>query len=104
MPLTDNGIHLTEHGYWEAALFISDQLGQDAALTAHVLVLGQDGKIVDEEGTKASSCRKNGHGAYDSRRSIVILPVHLSRRPGTNHETSLSGWRLAIQDLAPGNV
>ena len=44
MPLTTNGIHLTEDGYWAQRVLISQQLAKDFASTYSV-ALGQDGKI-----------------------------------------------------------
>ena len=65
MPLTDNGIHLTEDGYWAAAL--CDQPATSVRIAAATsLVLGQDGKIKSEERPRFLMSKKPP-AACDSR-------------------------------------
>jgi lysophospholipase L1-like esterase len=100
--LTDNGIHLTEDGYWGAALFICKQLGQDRC-GVYSIILGQDAKIQNqiERNTKVSHVEKSTDGLrfeiLESR-----LPLPFPGPPSRLPDPLLTPRLLAIDDPAPG--
>jgi lysophospholipase L1-like esterase len=99
--LTDDGIHLTQEGSREAAIFIADQLGFNETLVPRVLVLANDGNMISEEGTRAIRVEKAGTGlrfeAIDR-----FLPIPPAGRAGARNRLFLDPWRLVIHDLAQG--
>jgi lysophospholipase L1-like esterase len=99
--LTDDGIHLTEKGYRQAAYFISHQLSPRTKPLFPVLVLGQDGKVIGEIGTRATSVEKTGSGL---RFEVVdpFLPPPLLRRSDGSNEMPGNWWQLVVQGLAEG--
>jgi lysophospholipase L1-like esterase len=100
MPLTDNGINLTEDGYWGAALLICKVIAQDRWATCS-LVLRQDGKIKSEGLTKVSHVEKTAGGL---RFEMIddVLPLPFPSPPSALPEPLLFPRLLSIEDPAPG--
>jgi lysophospholipase L1-like esterase len=100
--LTDDGVHLTEKGYREAAFFISNQLSPRGGPVFPLLVLGKDGKIIGEIGTRAMFVEKTGSGL---RFEVVdrFLPPPLLKGSDGSNKMSIAWWQLAVQDLADGD-
>ena len=100
-PLTDDGIHLTEDGYWGAALVISQRLVQDR-WAVYLLSLGQDGKIKREGPTKITHVEKTARGLRFEVTDLV-LPLPFPGPPSALPEPFARFPRLlAIEDPAPG--
>ena len=100
MPLTHNGIHLTEDGYWGAALVISRVLDQDR-WAVYLLSLGQDGKIKSEGRTKISRVEKTV-GGLRFELTDPFLPLPFPGPPSALPEPLLAPRILSIDDPAPG--
>jgi lysophospholipase L1-like esterase len=100
--LTDDGIHLTEEGYGKAAFFISGQLSPPGGPIFPWLGLGQDGKIIAEVDTRATSVEKTGTGLRFEVVDRYLPPPVLKGSDGSN-KMSVDWWRLAVQDLADGD-
>jgi lysophospholipase L1-like esterase len=100
VPLTDNGINLTEDGYWGAALCISKAIAQDRWATCSLL-LGPDGTIKSEGMSKVSHAEKTAGGL---RFEMIddVLPLPFPGPPSPLPEQLLFPRLLAIEDPAPG--
>jgi lysophospholipase L1-like esterase len=94
--LTDNGIHLTAHGYWHAALALERGLGLKER--AWLLDLKADGTVVAAQGTqvKAADARGLSFEVTDAVLPVAPCPDKDTRAlPGTARV-------LRLQGLAPG--
>ena len=98
---TDDGIHLTQEGYWESSMFLARTLAPGLAIPSHKLVIGPDGQIVEHEHTEVTNLTKTATGyRFESQDTTLPLPGprHPSdRRPGT-HDVR----RVSVSNLAPG--
>jgi lysophospholipase L1-like esterase len=100
MPLTHDGINLTEDGYWGAALCICKELGQDRWAFCD-LGLGKDGKIKILGETKVSHVEKMAGGL---RFEVLdrVLPLPFPGPPSALPDRWLFPRCLSIEDPAPG--
>ena len=99
MPLADNGINLTEDGYWGAALCVCKELDQDRWAVCS-LTLGQDGKIKsDWPTTKVSHVEKTAGGL---RFEMIdqFLPLPFPGSPSELPDRWLFPRCLSIEDPA----
>jgi lysophospholipase L1-like esterase len=96
--LTDDGIHLTKDGYWNADLLISVVLGQDRAASARELVLDKRGEIVGQEGARASEVEITGVGL---RFKMVDRFLPLPEQSALS-QPGLGRRRLWVRDFPPG--
>jgi hypothetical protein len=102
MRLTDNGINLTEDGYWGAALFISGELAQDRFGTFS-LILTQDGTIKTEiEGTTQISHVEKTAGGVRFELIESHLPLPFPGPASAPPEDWLSPRKLRIESPSPG--
>ncbi len=98
---SDDGIHLTQEGYWEAAMFLTGQLTPGLQDRSHKLVIGSDGEIVTQEHTRASNVTKTA-GGYRFELTDTTLPLPVPRRNLEPVGSSHDGRRISFLKLAPG--
>jgi hypothetical protein len=106
-PMTDDGIHLSQRGYWDAAVLIGDRLGQELAIRVRGLHFDGSGEISASERTHVSRVEKTARGFRFTMVDDVLLPP-FPESPGRASNGSRKGasviapWRLRIMGLAPG--
>jgi lysophospholipase L1-like esterase len=96
--LTDDGIHLTKDGYWNAALLISVALGQDRAAIARELYLEKRGEILRQAGTSASDLEGTAVGL---RFKMVDRFLPLPEQSSLS-DPEIGRRRLWVRNLPPG--
>lgn len=104
-PLTDNGIHLTQYGYWRAALAIADGLGVPRGGWAILEREGGETDTIRWRGAESFKIDLPGHDGGVLRRFRVegFLPV--CPPPAGGRDTSDAQWSRVVQlvGLKPGN-
>jgi lysophospholipase L1-like esterase len=98
-PLTHDGIHLTQEGYWAAALCISIQLEQANGGAFHQLALDKDGKVLGGAAARVADVEKTAAGL---RFSMLDNFLPLPDDPWGLRQTMFFLRSLSFKDLPAG--
>ncbi|HEV3163908.1 MAG TPA: SGNH/GDSL hydrolase family protein [Isosphaeraceae bacterium] len=101
-PLTDDSIHLTAYGYWNAAQAVA--MGLSLEPPKWRVAIGPEGKVEFERGTKVTNVRMKKDALRFEARDTTLpgLPIMEGGPPG-----GLMSWGpmpvLQVRGLAPGH-
>jgi lysophospholipase L1-like esterase len=103
-PMTDNGVHLTEYGYWRTAAMIDRSFGPSPAVWS--VVIAAPSGDVDADGTTLGDVSATPRGvrfvAYDRVLPAPLSPLFGDVRvalPGYDRTLSVSGLAAGTYEL-----
>lgn len=98
-PLTENGIHLNEYGYWQAAHTLADELGLPAAECSLSIAAGQE--ALQSRGIEVTALQRSGEAI---RFKATALQLPSPPPDGAPHHAPAAVARQTIRatGLEPG--
>ncbi|MDA2937237.1 SGNH/GDSL hydrolase family protein, partial [Acidobacteria bacterium AH-259-A15] len=102
-PLTTNGIHLSEYGYWRASEMLAEQLGLRSSRWQ--LQVNADGEVIQSVGARVTQADRSGQSLrFKARDTVLPHPAPASSSVAARWATvsNSDGRVLTIEGLESG--